>query len=82
MSDTVGDLEFQKFGDDPEGNPAVRTLGGMVGSDGRELPTIMDDYFTRQEIALRGICSVLEKILNHQRHITGLGAEPSDLDDY
>lgn len=73
-----GDLEKRKFEANTDGDTAVRTTGGVTDSAGRELTTLMDEHFRRQETLLLNMSNDLKELLTHIRFVTGLGYDPDN----
>jgi hypothetical protein len=81
LPNNVGDLEFQKFERNSEDEVAVRITGGTINAEGKDISAVLVEYLARQEVLLSGIQDSLNKILNHNRYITGLACGANDFDD-
>jgi hypothetical protein len=73
------DKENNRFGLDSDGKVGVRVLDATKGSDGQELAVVLADLVDMLQTELESINNTMQRILNHQRQITGIDTKEGDM---
>ena len=73
------DKENARFGLDGDGKVGVRVLDGTKGSDGKELSAVLTELIDVLQVELETLNRTMNKILNHQRQITGIDTDKGEM---